>query len=414
LVDLIRFKFFYCGKDVKRISFLCKRLYNGVVKLKRHDGGVMKKKPVTLESYITLAGVIGFTLLFTTQMGASNFFNTVMNTSYVLLRDIAFYIMAIAVLTGALSAILSEFGIIAMMNVILAPLTKIIYNLPGVASLGAITAYFSDNPAVIALAKEKEFSKHFKRYQIPVLCNLGTSFGMGLIIATFMIGLGSDFIGPTVLGVVASIVGSAVSVRMLSHYAKKYYNVTDKDARHDESDQEIMRLTREGSYMNRLLESALDGGKNGVEIGLQIIPGILLISTFVIMLTNEPPVAGFTGAAKEGIGLLPVLGGYLMPIFRPLFGFTSPEAIAFPLTSLGSAGAALGFVPTFLDQGVIGMKEIAVFTAMGTTYSGYLSTHISMMDALGARKLAGKAIFAHTIGGLVSGIVANYLYMLIF
>ena len=36
-----------------------------------------------------------------------------------------------------------------------------------------------------------------------------------------------------------------------------------------------------------------------------------------------------------------------------------------------------------------------------------------MMDSLGARKLSGKAIFSHTIGGLVSGIVANYLYMLV-
>lgn len=109
---------------------------------------------------------------------------------------------------------------------------------------------------------------------------------------------------------------------------------------------------------------------------------------------------------------MPFIGQYLLFLFRPLFGFTSAEAIAFPLTSLGSAGAALGFIPNFLDNGYITIKDIAVFTAMGTTWSGYLSTHISMMDSLGARKLSGKAILSHTIGGLVSGIAANYLYIL--
>jgi len=39
--------------------------------------------------------------------------------------------------------------------------------------------------------------------------------------------------------------------------------------------------------------------------------------------------------------------------------------------------------------------------------------HSSMMDGLGARHLTGEAIVAHTIGGLCSGIAANYLFMLV-
>ena len=131
------------------------------------------------------------------------------------------------------------------------------------------------------------------------------------------------------------------------------------------------------------------------------------------MFTNQPPLGGFQGEALEGIGYLPQIGKHLMFIFKPLFGFTSPEAIAFPLTSLGSAGAAVGFVEEFLNKGYIGIKDIAVFTAIGTTWSGYLSTHVGMMDALHSRPLTTKAIISHTIGGLVSGIVANYLFMLV-
>ena len=101
-----------------------------------------------------------------------------------------------------------------------------------------------------------------------------------------------------------------------------------------------------------------------------------------------------------------------MFLLEPLYGFTSPEAIAFPLTSLGAVGAAMSMVPRFLSSGLIGANDIAVFTAMGMCFSGYLSTHIAMMDALHVRKLAPKAIFAHTIGGIVAGIVAHYLYLL--
>ncbi len=378
----------------------------------------MRKKAVTLETYVTLIIFGGAFIAFSMIMGVSNFMNTFINTAYYLLVEIALWIMAVAVLTGAIGGVFSEFGVISLLNIILSPITKFIYNLPGVASLGAVTAYLSDNPAIVSLSREKEFRKQFKEYQIPVLCNLGTSFGMGLVIAIAMISFqgryNGNFILATFLGVFASIIGSVVSVRLLSHYSRKFYGIDhDPNPIKKVEGDEIDRIAREGGAFNRLLEASLDGGRNGVDIGLQIIPGILIISTIVILLTNTVPDGVYTGAANEGIGVLPMLGDYLMFIFKPLFGFTSPEAMAFPLTSLGSAGAALGFIPNFLDNGYITIKDIAVFTAMGTTWSGYLSTHISMMDSLGARKLSGKAIFSHTIGGLVSGIVANYLFILV-
>ncbi len=58
-------------------------------------------------------------------------------------------------------------------------------------------------------------------------------------------------------------------------------------------------------------------------------------------------------------------------------------------------------------------KDIAVFTAIGMTWSGYLSTHIGMMDALGARKLVSKAIISHTIAGVCAAMFANYLFMIV-
>lgn len=378
----------------------------------------MKKKPVSLETFIVLGFFILFFSVFSIEMGVANFLSTAIDTGYYLLINVAFWIMGVAVLTGAMAGIFSEFGVIALFNIVLGPLVKRVYRLPGVAGIGAVSAYLSDNPAIISLYKEKEFRKQFKEYQIPVLVNLGTSFGMGLVIAITFLSFGQNYEGNFFLavgvGIFASIIGSIVSVRMLIYFSKKYYNIPkNENPIKVISSDELLRDTREGTFVNRLLESALDGGKNGVDIGLLIIPGILIISTFIIMLTNQPPIGGFTGAALEGVGYLPRFGKHFMFIFTPLFGFTSPEAIAFPLTSLGSAGAAIGFVEEFLANGYIGIKDIAVFTAIGTTWSGYLSTHVGMMDALDVRPLTSKAIFSHTIGGIVSGIVANYLFMFV-
>jgi hypothetical protein len=120
----------------------------------------------------------------------------------------------------------------------------------------------------------------------------------------------------------------------------------------------------------------------------------------------------YTGAAYEGVEFLPWLFGHINIIFEWLFGFKSPELMAFPITSLGAVGAALGLVPGFVEKGWADGNAIAVFTAIGMCWSGYLSTHTAMLDALGFRKLTSKAIIAHTIGGLVAGIVAHWMFVL--
>ena len=82
------------------------------------------------------------------------------------------------------------------------------------------------------------------------------------------------------------------------------------------------------------------------------------------------------------------------------------------ITALGAVGAALGLIPSFIAEGWADGNSIAVFTAIGMCWSGYLSTHTAMLDSLGYRELTSKAILAHTIGGLVAAIVAHWVVML--
>ena len=72
-----------------------------------------------------------------------------------------------------------------------------------------------------------------------------------------------------------------------------------------------------------------------------------------MMLTNGPSADGtYTGAAYEGVALLPWIGEKIDFILKPLFGFTSASAVAVPITALGAAGAAIGLVPEMVSTGI--------------------------------------------------------------
>ena len=185
----------------------------------------------------------------------------------------------------------------------------------------------------------------------------------------------------------------------------------------EESKEEVVEEQEEKkeSLFIRVMNAILDGGKNGVDLGLQIIPGVLIISTLVMMITFGPKDAatGYAGVAYEGVPILPWLAEKIDFVFKWLFGFESMELIAFPMTALGAVGAALGLLPTWAENGILDANARAVFTAMGMCWSGYLSTHTAMLDSLGYRKLISKALLAHTIAGLCAGIIAHWTFVLV-
>lgn len=373
------------------------------------------KKDIGLENFLCLGLFLTFFILIGRKMGGINMIKTMMNTGFDLLMNVCLYLMAIAVLAGAISGLFSEFGVIALVNKLLSKIMKPIYDLPGASSLGMLNCYLSDNPAILTLAHDDNFRRYFKKYQMPALTNLGTAFGMGLITTTTMMGLNVEgAVTSALIGNLGAVIGSIVSVRLMMHATKKMYGTTEfVEVKSSVEIPENSRVVREGSAGSRFIQAILDGGKVGVDMGLSIIPGVVIICTLVIILTNGPGAEGvYTGAANEGVGILPWIGSKLSFILSPLFGFSSPEAIAVPITALGSTGAAIGTVAKMAAVGKVSGNDIAVFTAICMCWSGYISTHIAMMDALGTKETTGKALISHTIGGLVAGVAAHILYML--
>ena len=373
--------------------------------------GIWKYIPDGIPCLVIVFGLFTFIGM---QMGVPQMLNTIMKTAHDLLLNTCFYLMAICVITGAIGKIFVEFGVVKLLERLLRPLMRPLFNLPGVASLGAVMTFLSDNPAIISLSQDKRFSSYFKKYQYISLTNFGTAFGMGLLVIVFMVGQG--FYAEPFIGLFGAFAGCIVSTRLMQRFVVKAYpkyleeNAIEGSPKFAATDDE--EVVEEKSMFIRILNSLLDGGRTGVDVGMAIIPGVLIISTLVMILTFGPSDGTYDGQAYEGIELLPFLASKINFVFEWLFGFQDPHLVAFPITALGAVGAALGLVPSFVAEGWADGNAIAVFTAIGMCWSGYLSTHTAMLDSLGYRELTSKAILAHTIGGLVAAIVAHWIFML--
>ena len=350
------------------------------------------------------------------RMGAANLLNSIMATAFDLLTNTVFFIMSITVLSGALAKLFIEFGVLRLVEYVLRPLMRPLYNLPGVAALASVMTFLSDNPAIMSIAHDKNFRSYFTDRELASLPNFGTAFGMGLIVVTYMTSLG--YFSAAMLGVAGAALGGGVATRLMQRLCRSEFpTLSDEQRRQREAsaDEGQIAFRSEGSFFERFLNSILEGGKSGVDLGLAIIPGVLIISTLVILITFGPkdPAVGYQGLAGEGVPVLPWVVGKMGFLFRWLFGFEHAELIAFPVTSLGSVGAALSLFPEFLKSGFIGGNEVAVCTGMGMCWSGFLSTYTAMYDALGMRRCLGRAIVSQVIGGVCAGAIAHFLWLLV-
>ena len=390
-----------------------------------------------LSPILCLLAVIGLFTYLAWVMGLANALNTIMNTAHDLLLNTVFYLMGICVITSAIGRLFVDFGVVTLLEKLLRPLMRPLFNLPGVASLGAAMTFLSDNPAIISLAKDPQFKHYFRKYEYISLTNFGTAFGMGLLVMVFMVGHG--FIAAPLVGLCGAFCGCIVSTRLMQRFILKQYphykeesavetvdeglKIKDEGLNSNDSENSttnvispsscVLHPSSQNSTFLRILNALLDGGKAGVEVGIAIIPGVLIISTLVMVLTFGVGANGYDGAAYQGTALLPWLAGKISFVFDWLFGLQDPHLVAFPITALGAVGAALGLIPSFMEQGWIDGNAIAVFTAIGMCWSGFLSTHTAMLDSIGYRQLTSKAILAHTIGGLAAAFAAHWLFVLV-
>ena len=186
----------------------------------------MKRIPNGITCLVIILALFGY---LGSVMGMTNMLNTIMKTAHGLLLNTVFYLMSMCVLTGALSKILTEFGVVNLLQVTLRHVMRPLYNMPGVAVVASMMTFLSDNPAIITLSKNKQFAKYFKVYQFISLANFGTAFGMGLLVIVFMIGQG--YFAAPIIGFIGAASGGIIATRLMQYFiCKKYPEYRDKDA----------------------------------------------------------------------------------------------------------------------------------------------------------------------------------------
>ncbi|BDR55981.1 CD0519/CD1768 family membrane protein [Xylocopilactobacillus apis] len=383
------------------------------------------RNDVTKGTWFCIIFVLIIFFGFGSVMGIGPMFSTIMKTAHELLLNVVFYIMGVAVLAGAVSAVFSEFGVTALLNRVISPIMKPIFGLPGAAALGLIATFFSDNPAIVPMSKDQAFARYFKKYQWASLVNFGTTFGMGIVIVGGVLGINSGkYSFSLLIGFICAFIGGIFSTRLLMHFTKKMYGpdapVDPEILSNDGNNSEIpagKRVIRTGNPFQRGLNATFDGGKAGVELGMALIPGVIVFCTFVMMLTNGPSIVHghevYLGKAYEGVGLLPWIGKKLSFILNPLFGFNHNEVIGLPLTSLGAVGASLAGATSLAANGLMTGHDMAVYIAMGYCWCGFFSTTPSITDSMNLRDITTKAMGTQFLGGIIAGVVANYLWLLI-
>lgn len=138
--------------------------------------GILPNGVLCLLIIIALFGGIGWV------MGVAPMLNTIMHTAHDLLLNTCFYLMAICVLTGALGKLFVEFGVVDLIEKLLRPLMRPLFRLPGVASLGAVLTFLSDNLPSSPLRRISISVDYFKKFQYIFAHQFRNSLGMGLIV----------------------------------------------------------------------------------------------------------------------------------------------------------------------------------------------------------------------------------------
>ena len=78
-------------------------------------------KAVTAETIVALVIIGAVFSVFAWRMGLANMFGTMMATAHDLMLNTVFFLMAVIILAGAFTSLISEFGIVSIANRILSP-----------------------------------------------------------------------------------------------------------------------------------------------------------------------------------------------------------------------------------------------------------------------------------------------------
>ena len=196
-----------------------------------------------------------------------------MHTAHDLLLNTVFYLMGICVVTGAIGRLFVEFGVVKLLENILRPLMRPLFNLPGVAALGATMTFLERQPRHHLPLAGPPFLPLFQEIPIHLADQLRNRFRDGAA-------------GHGVHGRAGLLhrAGHRPFRRLLRlhrvdsphavfrHQGLPSFAVEDAVVNRAGKLEEEEEKVETKSVFIRTLNSLLDGGRTGVDVGIAIIP----------------------------------------------------------------------------------------------------------------------------------------------
>lgn len=300
-----------------------------------------------LFSYFTYITATIFSIMVVFQVGPAAILDPAIGTSSLEIACDSFFAIMIA---GTLVAFITEFGFIEFLGRLVEPLMRVIYKLPGKASVDAI-ASFVIAPAAGVMITNDLYRKN--TYTDREAASISTNFSIaslgGFAFLSGIAGIGGEFAKVVVAALLCTFILAAIMIRIppLSKKSNRYFDGTEQ------SEEE----RRPGKYTSDIFKLAFQDGvskasessftcfltqvKSSFMFGIKVNAFIMSLSTICLLIANYTPITRWIA-----VPMAPILSA---------LGLADAETIA--------ASSVVGILALSLPATLIKGKAVAVASA---------------------------------------------------
>lgn len=300
-----------------------------------------------LFSYFTYITATIFSIMVVFQVGPAAILDPAIGASSLEIACDSFFAIMIA---GTLVAFITEFGFIEFLGRLVEPLMRVIYKLPGKASVDAI-ASFVIAPAAGVMITNDLYRKN--TYTDREAASISTNFSIaslgGFAFLSGIAGIGGEFAKVVVAALLCTFILAAIMIRIppLSKKSNRYFDGTEQ------SEEE----RRPGKYTSDIFKLAFQDGvskasessftcfltqvKSSFMFGIKVNAFIMSLSTICLLIANYTPITKWIA-----VPMAPILSA---------LGLADAEAIA--------ASSVVGILALSLPATLIKGKAVAVASA---------------------------------------------------
>ena len=300
-----------------------------------------------LFSYFTYIAAAIFSVMVVFQVGPAAILDPAIGTSSMEIACDSFFAIMIA---GTLVAFLTEFGCIEFVGRLVEPLMRVVYKLPGKASVDAIASFVIAPAAGVMITNDLY---HKKVYTDREAASIGTNFSIaslgGFAFLSGIAGIPDEFGKVVLAALICTFVLAAIMIRIppLSRKSNRYFDgtlQTPEERRPEKYTADILKLAYQDGVEKAAHSSFKCFGeqmKSSFMFGIKVNAFIMALSTICLYIANYTPVTHWLA-----VPMTPILSA---------LGLADAETIA--------ASSVVGILALSLPATLIKGKAVATASA---------------------------------------------------